>query len=430
MAYYQSKDPDNVFTMTEIFKIFGVSSSGYYAYVQRIENKEREMTAKEMEKQYIKECMVKIIPMVGCVPGTRTFKTFLWREFNILISRKRVKKLMNEMDLIPNRPRKDAYKGQATHFHECDAKQNVVNRNFGSEPRKVILTDITYLMYGRNRTTCYLCAFRDGYTCEILGWHVSRSMNIELVKIAYDRMMEKYGSELKHCGVLLHSDQGSQYLSTTFQKILKNDGLIQSTSRRGNSQDNAPMESFFGRMKCEILNIIAMCPTLSKVYEMIEGYMNTYNNVRYQYKLAGLTPSEFYQYRKSGIYPLDNYFGVKATDLLTIEQIVEMRLEKAKQKREKARQRKEEAERKLDPETVIAKDMKKIESEIGKWTRQKELSDLQLGKLNELKKQIQKAKDAYDACENKEELREFLSNALNWKNLPPFDYVNNISAIY
>jgi len=428
MAYYQARDPENVFSMTEIFRMFGVSSSGYYSYVRRIES--REPTIKETEDQMIKEYMIEIIHKLYFIPGTRTFRVFLWRDYDLQVNRKHIKRLMNDMSLIPNRPKKDAYKGQATHFHECDAKQNIVDREFGNEPRKVILTDITYLMYGMNRTTCYLCVFRDGCTSETLGWHVSSRMSVELVRTAYDRMMEKYGSELKHAGVLLHSDQGSQYLSTTFQEILHDDGLIQSTSRRGNSQDNAPMESFFGRMKCEILDVIAMCPNLMTVYEMIDGYMNIYNNVRYQYGLAGLTPAEYYQYRKSGIYPLDNYYGTKADALHSIEQLVEAKLEKAKAKRDQARKRKAEEERKLDPEHIINRDMKKIDKEIRKWTRQKELAEKQLKKLIELKQQIQKAKETYDNSTDKDELREVLGNALNWKDLPPFDYVRDIDAIY
>ena len=54
-------------------------------------------------------------------------------------------------------------------------------------------------------------------------------------------------------------------------------------SARGNSQDNAPMESFFGRMKNEAMNIIALCPDIDTVRRLIKGYMSKYNNERYQY---------------------------------------------------------------------------------------------------------------------------------------------------
>ena len=70
-------------------------------------------------------------------------------------------------------PKKDAYKGQATHHHECMAKPNLVNRNFKLGIRQIILTDITYIHYGYYRTPAYMCAFKDAYTTEILGHAVS-----------------------------------------------------------------------------------------------------------------------------------------------------------------------------------------------------------------------------------------------------------------
>ena len=117
-------------------------------------------------------------------------------------------------------------------------------------------------------------------------------MTVSLVKSAYDVMMENHGHELRGAACVIHSDQGSQYLSTTFQRLLSDDGFLQSVSDRGNSQDNAPMESFFGRLKCELLDLVALCPDASTVSRMISGYIDAYNHRHYQYALAGLTPSE------------------------------------------------------------------------------------------------------------------------------------------
>ena len=75
------------------------------------------------------------------------------------------------MNLVANRSKKDAYKHQATHNHEYAAPLNVVKQDFYIGPRKIILTDITYLYYGPARTPVYLCAFKDAYTKEILGHH-------------------------------------------------------------------------------------------------------------------------------------------------------------------------------------------------------------------------------------------------------------------
>ena len=84
-----------------------------------------------------------------------------------------------------------------------------------------------------------------------------------------------------------------------------------------NSQDNAPMESFFGRLKTATLDMVAMCVDFSSARQLVEGYLNAYNSEHYQYDLAGLTPEEFYQYATTGVYPLDNYFGVPASVMMT-----------------------------------------------------------------------------------------------------------------
>ena len=160
-------------------------------------------------------------------------------------------------------------------------------------------------------------------------------------------------------------------------------------SDRGNSQDNAPMESFFGRMKCEILDIIARCVSEEDVVRLIDGYMNTFNTQRYQYTLAGLTPSEYYQYCATGIYPLDNYFGVKADDLMTIEKLVESKLERLEEKKKKSRKLKEEIS--LEPSKIIARDQRKVRSELKKWKNQKTLVDNQIKKLQELFEKTKRA---------------------------------------
>ena len=139
----------------------------------------------------------KIIKNLGFVPGKRTFRTHMFREYGFNISVKRCARIMKMMNLVASRPKKDAYKGQATHDHRCAAPENKVKQDFYIGPRKVVLTDITYFYYGRNRSPIYHCAFRDAYTREILGRATGTRMTTEPVKEAYDGMMKKHGKELK-----------------------------------------------------------------------------------------------------------------------------------------------------------------------------------------------------------------------------------------
>ena len=77
-------------------------------------------------------------------------------------------------------------------------------------------------------------------------------------------------------------------------------------SRRGNCWDNAPQKSFFGHMKDEIGKYIEITSTYDGLEKVINNYMDYYNNERYQYKLAKLSPNEFFEYYKTGNYPLDH----------------------------------------------------------------------------------------------------------------------------
>ena len=76
-------------------------------------------------------------------------------------------------------------------------------------------------------------------------------------------------------------------------------------SRRGNCWDNAPQESFFGHMKDHINAKLAECTTFAEVAFVVDDYMEYYNNRRYQWKLAKLSPNEYYKFITTGIYPLD-----------------------------------------------------------------------------------------------------------------------------
>ena len=414
--------------------MFGVSKSGYYSWKKRREEREKRGEEEKKELRQIMERFRAIVKKLGFVPGKRTFRTYMFRDYGFDISVKRCRRIMRMMNLVANLPKKDAYKGQATHNHRAAAPDNKVKQDFYIGPRKVILTDITYLYYGRCRSVLYLCAFRDAYTREILGAAAGTRMAVDLVKKAYGRMMEKHGKELKkNTDVYIHSDQGSQYLSTTFKELLSDDAFVQSASRRGNSQDNAPMESFFGQMKCRIIDLVALCPDAETAIRLIEGYVDEYNDGIYQHSLAGLTPSEYYTYVTTGIYPCDSYFGIKATELMPVGELVAARLDEARKKQAKAKERakakREAAEQFVSaPAIVVSKDQEKLRREKSKWSRSKVLAEKQIARIEEI---LEKTKEAlkFMAAATKEVLEE-LKYPQNWKKYKALDYVYEMNELF
>ena len=434
------------FSQEKCCHMFGVSRSGYNAWKDRREKLDKMKAAQELEDEKIKDMFRKIVKKLCYVPGKRTFRTFLWRDYHVSISVKKCRRIMNEMKLIPNHPKKDAYKNRATHDHETKAPKNLVGQDFRLGPRKVILTDITYLYHGYDRSLFYLCTFKDAHTTEILGAAIGLKMDVSLVKAAYERMMRDHGNELHEPGILIHSDQGSQYMSTTFKQLLSDDGFIQSASHRGNSLDNAPMESFFGRLKCAILDIVALCKTYDSAKKLVENYLYAYNNTIYRNDLAGLTPVEYYTYVTTGVYPCEDYYGVKPTEMMTIVEYVgkrmELAAEKEKKRRERNRRKKDDGKITCPPDLRVGKDLtvlkhlidqhKGIQKEAAAWIEKNQMDIFASEEaIKSLEETMKKAASAGLFLKSlpEEKLLE-LWYPENWGKYPVLDYRNEMDDLY
>ena len=224
----------------------------------------------------------------------------------IVMNLKKIRRLMKKYGLKCPIRTANPYRRMAKALKTDSIAKNEVNRNFRQEPRKVILTDITYLFYGTGKKA-YLSCMKDGYTKQILAYVVSGSLEIDFVLETVKQLISRHGKEISmvKTEVYLHSDQGCHYTSIQFRQLLKDKNLRQSMSRKGNCWDNAPQESFFGHMKDEI--DIRNCNTLEELKAIIDDYMDYYNNERYQWELAKLSPNEYYEYCVNGIYPLSKY---------------------------------------------------------------------------------------------------------------------------
>jgi transposase InsO family protein len=166
---------------------------------------------------------------------------------------------------------------------------NLLNRAFRQNiPGKVLLTDITYLFYG-NGLKAYLSTIKDGSTNEILAYHISERMTLDLATDTLRKLKKNRRVKLD-AGSFIHS-QGAHYTSPIYQKMVKKYRLGQSMSRRGNCWDNAPQESFFGHFKDE--SYIKPCKTLEELKKEIKRYMTYYNHYRYQWNLKRMTPVQY-----------------------------------------------------------------------------------------------------------------------------------------
>ena len=274
-----------------------VSRSGFYAYETRIKN--NDTNPKEIKDRQDFELILEVYNRRGFKKGSRTIYMILKKE-NKLMNLKKIQRLMRKYGLICPIRKPNPYKKMMKALEESSIAPNLLERKFREYgARVVLLTDITYLFYANHRK-CYLSTIKDAYTKEILAYALSINMEEDFVLDTINMLINNHKSELK-TNSLVHSDQGIHYKVLLFQELLKNNDLRQSMSRKANCWDNAPQESFHGHMKDEI--DLKSCKTFEDVKNMIDEYIYYYNNERPQWELAKLTPSEYYKFTITDIYP-------------------------------------------------------------------------------------------------------------------------------
>lgn len=219
----------------------------------------------------------------------------------IRMNHKKIRRLMRKYDLRCPIRKANAYRRMIKAIKTNAVADNLLKREFKEHgPRKIFLTDITYIPYKEG--FCYLSVIKDAYTNEILSHVTSKSLEVDFVLETVNQLIEKHGTEIDSTA-MVHSDQGSHYTSTSFRELLKNYELRQSMSRRGNCWDNAPQESFFGHLKQELSPFVKEWKSIEDVRFRIDDWIDYYNNDRFQMGLRKMTPSEFYIYTKNGINP-------------------------------------------------------------------------------------------------------------------------------
>lgn len=214
----------------------------------------------------------------------------LENEFSIIYNLKRIRRIMKKFDIICPIRKANPYRRMMKANKEHTVLPNTLNREFKqNKPGKVLLTDITYLKYGKG-AKAYLSTIKDGSSNEILAYKLSSSLKIDIVTDTIKNLSDSIKFKLPS-NAFIHSDQGVHYTSPIFQRLLKENKIGQSMSRRGNCWDNTPQESFFGHMKdeCDING----CASLEELQNEIEDYMDYYNNYRPQWNLKKMTPVQY-----------------------------------------------------------------------------------------------------------------------------------------
>jgi transposase InsO family protein len=175
--------------------------------------------------------------------------------------------------------------------HALPVADNRVAQTFAAtRPNEVWVTDITYVPTAEG--WLYLAGVKDLHTCEVVGHAMDARMTTDLVRQA---LLMAVGAKRPHPGLIHHSDRGAQYCAQDYQEQLQQFGLIPSMSRRGNCYDNAPMESFWGTLKNELV-YHRRYETREQARREISEYIELfYNRQRRHSRLGNLSPVAFAQ---------------------------------------------------------------------------------------------------------------------------------------
>ena len=302
-----TEDPENVLNIKDLCNIAGVSRSGYYNWLAS-ETKRQE---KEQQDRKDFDIILQAYLFRGYDKGVKGIRMrLLHLEMPVIMNEKKIRRLMRKYGLICPIRQLNPYRQMARALKTNNVADNLVNREFEEHgPRKILLTDITYIPY--TNVFAYLSTIKDAFTKQILAYVLSPNMMEDFVLETIEILVRDHGIELTH-ETIVHSDQGAHYTCLRFIDILKDKNLRQSMSRKGNCWDNAPQESFFGHMKDEIKDKLKEAETFVNVKVIIDDYMDYYNNDRCQWQLAKLSPNEYYEYITTGNYPLITWDGSRA----------------------------------------------------------------------------------------------------------------------
>jgi len=266
-------------------KFMKVSRSGYY---ERLTNSGCNRDKEDEELT----CKIKEIFQKGRSNyGSRPIKKDLSRN-GVIISRKRVARLMNEAGLVCKTKRK--FKVTTDSRHDKQVAPNLLDRKFKVYAANCYwVGDITYIP--TEEGWLYLATVIDLFSRKVIGWAMSSNMKADLVN---DALLMAIWQRKPPRGLIWHTDRGSQYCSDSHAKLAKQHGIIQSMSRKGNCWDNAVAESFFHTIKTELIyqnNFKSREEAKNTIFEYIEVF---YNRIRMHSTNNYLSPVRYEEIQK------------------------------------------------------------------------------------------------------------------------------------
>jgi putative transposase len=274
-----------------IRRIMKVSASGFYAWLNRpLSERAREEMRLEVE---IKAAHKRTRQTYGAERLQHELA-----EHGVRVGICRLKRIRRKLGLYCKQKRK--FKATTDSKHKLPVAENMLKQQFKVyEPNTVWVSDITYVP--TDEGWLYLAGHRDLFNGEIVGYAMGERLTRNLIS---QSLLRAVATKRPEKGLLHHSDRGSQYCSHEYRALLGQFGLEASMSGSGNCFDNAPMESFWGTLKQELVHH-RHYRSRSEATEDITEYIEIfYNRQRLQAKLGYLSPAAYTQKYYAGLLPV------------------------------------------------------------------------------------------------------------------------------
>ena len=269
-------------------RVLSVSASGYYAWLDSPLSKwAREEARLEIE---IKAAHKR----TRQVCGPERLQHDL-AEYGVRVGICRIKRIRKKLGIHCKQKRQ--FKATTDSKHSLPVAENVLGQQFKvSRPNAVWVSDITYVP--TDEGWLYLAGHKDIFTGEIAGYAMGERLKKSLV---IQSLFQAIAAKCPAKGLIHHSDRGSQYCSHEYRKILDQFGLKASMSRKGNCFDNAPMESFWGTLKQELIHHRRYRSRQEAIQDITEYIEIFYNRLRRQARLGFLSPAAYEQRFYAGL---------------------------------------------------------------------------------------------------------------------------------
>jgi transposase InsO family protein len=276
------RDHREVFDIGVMCAVFGVTPAGFHDWNTRPDSA-RAVRARELAEQ-IREVHREVKGVYGSIKITKELA-----HRHTKVNRKTVAKLMKSLGICSKVSRQFRIHTTDSN-HQNPVAPNTLDQKFASAaaPNQVWGADITYIH--TDEGFLYLAGVMDLYSRRIVGWSMDDSMTTQLVADAWSAAVS---SRKVRSGLLHHSDRGVQYTSSRYRELLASSGVAVSMSRTGNCYDNAVVESFWGKLKTEMVyhqHFATKAQARAAVFEYIEMF---YNRKRLHAALDYLSPEAF-----------------------------------------------------------------------------------------------------------------------------------------